>query len=153
MGINVELISGCIFSIHLLSSLLPTTPAPHFGRLWQPHWLWTWGHRLCPLHTYTSPSASFINNMKPCPVEWHQKSFYSGTSLVLSGKESTCWCTRHGFDPWSGKTPRATEQLSPRATTTDLAGSRARGPRARTYPGARALQREKRCSEKPEHRN
>ena len=34
----------------------------------------------------------------------------------LSGKESTCQCRRHGFDPCSGKMPHASEQLSPRAT-------------------------------------
>ena len=28
----------------------------------------------------------------------------------LVGKESTCQCRRHGFDLWSGKTPRAPEQ-------------------------------------------
>ena len=30
-----------------------------------------------------------------------------------SGKESTCWCGRPGFDPLSGKIPHAEEQLSP----------------------------------------
>ena len=29
------------------------------------------------------------------------------------GKESTCQCRRHGFDPWSGKIPHALEQLRP----------------------------------------
>ena len=35
----------------------------------------------------------------------------------LSGKESTCQCRGHGFDPWSRKTPHAMEQLSPITTT------------------------------------
>ena len=33
-----------------------------------------------------------------------------------SGREATCQCRRHGFDPWSGKIPHVVEQLSPRAT-------------------------------------
>ena len=36
-----------------------------------------------------------------------------------SGKESTCQCRRHGFDPWSGKIACAAEQLSPCATTAE----------------------------------
>ena len=32
-------------------------------------------------------------------------------------KKSICQCKRYGFDPWSGKTPYAMGQLSPRATT------------------------------------
>ena len=36
----------------------------------------------------------------------------------------------HGFDPWSGKIPHATEQLGPRATTTEPACHNYRSPRA-----------------------
>ena len=36
-----------------------------------------------------------------------------------SGKEPSCQCRRHGFNPWSGKTPHATEQLSSCTTTTE----------------------------------
>ena len=35
----------------------------------------------------------------------------------LSGRESTCQCRRHGFDPWSRKIPHAAEQLGPGTTT------------------------------------
>ena len=35
----------------------------------------------------------------------------------LSGKESTCQCKRHGFDPWSKKIPHAKGQLSLCVTT------------------------------------
>ena len=35
-----------------------------------------------------------------------------GLPSWLSGKEFTCQCRRHGFDPWSGKIPKATEHLS-----------------------------------------
>ena len=30
-----------------------------------------------------------------------------------SGLESACQCRGHGFEPWSGKIPHATEQLGP----------------------------------------
>ena len=43
----------------------------------------------------------------------------TGLPWWLSGKESTCQCWRHGFDPWSGKTPHAAEQLSPHASATE----------------------------------
>ena len=36
-----------------------------------------------------------------------------------SGWESACQCRGHGFEPWSGKIPHATEQLGPWATTTE----------------------------------
>ena len=55
----------------------------------------------------------------------------------LSGKESTCQCRRHRFDPWSGEIPHATEQLSPWAATTEpvltspgAGTSEARAPRS-----------------------
>ena len=41
----------------------------------------------------------------------------TGLPWWLSGKESTCQCRRHRFDPWSGKIPHAVEQLSSWATT------------------------------------
>ena len=39
------------------------------------------------------------------------------TSLVVQWME----IRGHGFNPWSGKIPHATEQLSPRTTTTEAA--------------------------------
>ena len=38
-----------------------------------------------------------------------------------SSWESACQCGGHGFEPWSGKFPHATEQLGPWATTTEPA--------------------------------
>ena len=38
-----------------------------------------------------------------------------------SGEESACQCRRHRFDACSGKTPQATEQLSPCTTTAEPA--------------------------------
>ena len=49
------------------------------------------------------------------------KNLHGGTSWWRSGLESACRCRGHGFEPWSGKIPHATEQLSPRATTTEPA--------------------------------
>ena len=40
-------------------------------------------------------------------------------SRWLSGKESSCRCSRHGFGPWSGRSPHAAGQSSPYATTTE----------------------------------
>ena len=42
-------------------------------------------------------------------------------SLVALWLRITCQCRGHGFDPCSGKIPRAAEQLSPCATTTEPA--------------------------------
>ena len=42
-------------------------------------------------------------------------------SWWCSGWESACQCSGHGFGPWSGKIPHATEQMGPWATTTEPA--------------------------------
>ena len=45
------------------------------------------------------------------------KNALAGLPWWLSGKESTCQCRRHGFNPWSRKIPQAAEQLSSSTTT------------------------------------
>ena len=55
-----------------------------------------------------------------------------GPPWWTSGKESTCQCREHGFNPWSGKIPHALGQLNPSARTTEV-----------HTPRARALQQEK----------
>ena len=66
-----------------------------------------------------------------------------GLPWWLSGKESTCWCRRSRFDPWSGKVPRATEQPSPWATTTEpVLWSPCLQLLKPEHPGASAPQRE-----------
>ena len=45
---------------------------------------------------------------------------FQGLPWWLSGKETSCRCRRHGFDPWSGKISHATQQLSPYATSIEL---------------------------------
>ena len=59
-----------------------------------------------------------------------------------SGWESACQCRGHGFEPWSGKIPRAAEQLGPWATTTEP---------ARLEPVLR--KKRGRDSERPAHRD
>ena len=54
-----------------------------------------------------------------------------GLPWWLNGKASNCQCKRYGLDPWSGKIPHASEQVSPRAETTERCSR------------ARALQQEK----------
>ena len=79
----------------------------------------------------------------PGDMKWHPNTFLTYKNMGLpwwfSGKESSCQCSRCRLDPWSGKTPHATEQLSPWATSTE----------------AGALQQEKpppreACSQQPE---
>ena len=47
--------------------------------------------------------------------------FTIGLPWLCSGWESACQCRGHGFEPWSGKIPRAAERLGPWATTTEPA--------------------------------
>ena len=61
------------------------------------------------------PRANGLYTSSFRKVLWRSKTQQSSPGLPwwLSGKESTCQCRRHGFNPWSGKIPHATEQLSP----------------------------------------
>jgi len=52
---------------------------------------------------------------------WFAKNQYTGLPWWLSGQESASQCRRHQFHPRSGKIPRAAEQLSPGAMTTESA--------------------------------
>ena len=72
-----------------------------------------------------------------------RKRMETGHPWWHSGEESTCQYTGHKFDPWSGKTPYATEQLSLCARATELPSSHqahAATTEARA-PGACAPQR------------
>ena len=66
-----------------------------------------------------------------------------GLPWWCSGWESARHCRGHGFNPWSGKIPHATEQLIPWATTAEatLSSVRAAATEA-SKPRARALHRE-----------
>ena len=50
-----------------------------------------------------------------------KKKWKAGLPWWCSGWESACQCRGHGFEPWSGKIPHATEQLGPWATITEPA--------------------------------
>ena len=67
-----------------------------------------------PLSTFSSkklfPGSTYINAKNSLGLPWW-----------LSDKESACQCRRHRFDPWSGKIPHASEQLTPCTTTPDPA--------------------------------
>ena len=52
-------------------------------------------------------------------VDTRNTLLFSGLPWWRSGWESACQCRGHGFEPWSGKIPHSTEQLSPCATTTE----------------------------------
>ena len=94
--------SGCHVSDHVTG-----LPKLHFS--FTDHW--TSGVRLIQ----DNQSASW-----PIPVAWIKKTSW-GLPWWCSGWESACQCRGHGFEPWSGKIPHATEQLSPWATTTEPA--------------------------------
>ena len=54
--------------------------------------------------------------------EWnHSITKLMGLPWWHSGWESACQCRGHGFEPWSGKIPHATEQLGLWATITEPA--------------------------------
>ena len=59
--------------------------------------------------SYGSSLFSFLRNLDTF--------LHVGFPWWLSGKELTCQYRRHRLDPWWGKIPRATENLSPCATT------------------------------------
>ena len=86
------------------------------------------------------------------------KSQKTGLPWWRSGWESACQCRGHGFEPWSGRIPHATGQLSPEPQLLSLrvwslcsATERprqweARAPRWRVVPTRRSWR-------KPSHRN
>ena len=73
-----------------------------------------------------------------------------GLPWWLSGKESSCQCKRHTFNPWSGKIPHAEGQLSPGFTTVEPVSCNCWRPHA-----LEPVLRNKRSHgyEKPMHRN
>ena len=49
----------------------------------------------------------------------HHQRANQGLPSGLSGKESSCQCRGHRFDPWSRNIPQDGGKLGPRATTTE----------------------------------
>ena len=54
-------------------------------------------------------------------VQWLRICLPGASLLAQTVEESACLHREHWFNPWSGKIPHATGQLSPCATTTDEA--------------------------------
>ena len=83
--------------------------------------------RISKRYLHSHICYSFIHNsqgMETTSVSvnrWMHKDDVVGLPWWHSGWESTCQCRGHGFEPWSGKIPHATEQLGPWATTTEPA--------------------------------
>ena len=99
--------------------------------------LWTpWDRDFCFGHDYGPSLETWQANSRQSINMW------SGLPWWRSGWESACQCREHGFEPWSGKIPHATEQLGPWATITEPARLE---PVLRTKRG--------RNSERPAHRN
>ena len=90
------------------------------------------------------------NTFSTCRYFWRVFLYYQsylkiatqGASLVAQWLRNACQCRGHGFEPWSGKIPRAAERLGPWATITEP---------ARLEPVLRS--RRGRDSERPAHRD
>ena len=111
--------------------------------LWKPSWLSRYVSAPSLLeHRTANPPTALLNRtccspmisllVRLLPRDGKLRNHASGMPWQLNGKESICQCWSLGFDPWSGKTPHATEQLSPCPTTT--------GPVGRNYRSLRALE-------------
>ena len=73
--------------------------------------------------------------------ELSSTSSIQGLPWWYSGWESTCQCREYGFDPWSGKIPHASKQLSLCTTATEAHVPGACGPQEKPPQWeARALQ-------------
>ena len=108
---------------------------------------------------FTPPKLAIATHPFPTPTS---RMDCPGLPSWSSGKECTCQCREHRFDPWSRKIPRAMERLSlcsattepalwsPGATTTEAAGRQLLTPPALE---PEVCNKRRHHSEKPEHRN
>ena len=60
--------------------------------------------------------VKILNKPPANRIQQHIKRIIQGLPWWRSGWESACQCRGHGFEPWSGRSPRATERLGPWAT-------------------------------------
>ena len=88
-------------------------------------------YRTCPASVYrrrrNNCEAACVNSAQA--GDSHTLKVPRDLPWWLSGKESTCQCKGHRFDPPAGKILHAVDQLSPGATSTEPALPRARAPR------------------------
>ena len=79
-----------------------------------------WGNLM--VNTLNKWSHSLLNNgVNRHNFSWCDAKISVGLPWWRSGWESACQCRGHGFEPWSGKIPRAAGQLGPWTTTTEPA--------------------------------
>ena len=60
-------------------------------------------------HDWSDLAATAAATIEPVSIDQGFKAL-TEPSWWLSGKESTCQCRRHGFNPWSRNIPQAMEQ-------------------------------------------
>ena len=88
------------------------------------------------IKTHNKPriKGNFLSVDKEClqspKLTSYLKVNVSRTALMVPWLRTCQQCRRHGFDPWSGRLPQATEQRSLCATTIDPV---ALEPRSRNY--------------------
>ena len=94
-----------------LAGRFPTTapPGKPLSYTFYSYCFGLWFQKLCYL--------LFVNK---CIINFRQNSSW-GLPWWRSGWESACQCRGHGFEPWSGKIPRAAERLGPWATIAEPA--------------------------------
>ena len=90
-----------------------------------------WYVFLCLTYFTKHDSFLWLGNISLCVCVYVYTYTYTHTPQLFkifwglpwwrSGWESACQCRAHGFEPWSGKIPRAVEQLGPWATITEPA--------------------------------
>ena len=75
-----------------------------------------------PNSTYLSETERPGKKIKVDKIlKWTLKVWLTGLPWWRSGWESACQCRGHGFEPWSGKIPHATERLGPWAAIAEPA--------------------------------
>lgn len=136
LNISVSLNSPCKAWIILVSSY------PYMRLKWIMHMNW------CIKRMQVSLAIRFLN----CSTKKYiisddikfflkkkKKKAWGWRSLAwwLSGAETICRCRRHGFDPWTRRTPCDPELLSPRATIIEPV---ALEPGCHNYWGPRTLE-------------
>ena len=68
------------------------------------------------INIYSEINISEINIAE---IKHNIEMLFGGLPWWLSGKESTCQCRRHEFDPWFRDIPLASEQLGLCTTATE----------------------------------
>ena len=98
-------------------------------------WIWVahyWGYHV-PLSKIPKNACSHSDitcqNQKS-DIEISLERDIWGLPRQSRGKESTCQCRRHGFDPWFRKISHVTRRLSPWASATEPAHCNSSSPHA-----------------------